>query len=212
MLGDELESMIAMGMHNTVACAEDEPRFAGAEIAAGDRGINEVLALSAGQSGEFACHIGRCGGVVDQNGPFFHAGQRAVCAQYDGTQVIVIAHAHEHQIGVAGRLAWREGAAMSELLDPVLRFAAIAVVNRDLVSGQGQMAGHRETHHPQAQKGDTGGRSRLVGFGIGAGHDQEVWVRDARNDKPNRKSDCGRPANRTLSPVRGAEGVQFNHE
>jgi pimeloyl-ACP methyl ester carboxylesterase len=30
MLGDELESMIAMGMHNSVACAEDAPRFAGA--------------------------------------------------------------------------------------------------------------------------------------------------------------------------------------
>jgi pimeloyl-ACP methyl ester carboxylesterase len=30
MLGDELEATIAMGMHNSVACAEDEPRFAGA--------------------------------------------------------------------------------------------------------------------------------------------------------------------------------------
>lgn len=30
MLGDELESMIAMGMHNSVACAQDAPRFAGA--------------------------------------------------------------------------------------------------------------------------------------------------------------------------------------
>ena len=30
MLGDELESMIAMGMHNSVVCAEDAPRFAGA--------------------------------------------------------------------------------------------------------------------------------------------------------------------------------------
>jgi len=30
MVGDELESMFAMGMHNSVACAEDAPRFAGA--------------------------------------------------------------------------------------------------------------------------------------------------------------------------------------
>jgi len=30
MLGEELESMIAMGMHHTVVCAEDAPRFAGA--------------------------------------------------------------------------------------------------------------------------------------------------------------------------------------
>jgi pimeloyl-ACP methyl ester carboxylesterase len=30
MLGDELESMIAMGMHHSVVCAEDAPRFAGA--------------------------------------------------------------------------------------------------------------------------------------------------------------------------------------
>jgi pimeloyl-ACP methyl ester carboxylesterase len=30
MAGDELERMIAMGMHNSVVCAEDAPRFAGA--------------------------------------------------------------------------------------------------------------------------------------------------------------------------------------
>ncbi|MGH8197669.1 MAG: alpha/beta hydrolase [Steroidobacteraceae bacterium] len=30
MLGDELERMIAMGMHHSVVCAEDAPRFAGA--------------------------------------------------------------------------------------------------------------------------------------------------------------------------------------
>jgi len=30
MIGDDLERMIAMGMHNSVACAEDAPRFAGA--------------------------------------------------------------------------------------------------------------------------------------------------------------------------------------
>jgi len=30
MLGEELESMIAMGMHHSVVCAEDAPRFAGA--------------------------------------------------------------------------------------------------------------------------------------------------------------------------------------
>ena len=30
MIGDELERMIAMGMHHSVVCAEDAPRFAGA--------------------------------------------------------------------------------------------------------------------------------------------------------------------------------------
>ena len=29
MAGDDLEKMIAMGMHNSVVCAEDAPRFAG---------------------------------------------------------------------------------------------------------------------------------------------------------------------------------------
>jgi pimeloyl-ACP methyl ester carboxylesterase len=30
MIGDDLERMIAMGMHHSVVCAEDAPRFAGA--------------------------------------------------------------------------------------------------------------------------------------------------------------------------------------
>ncbi len=41
MLGDELESMIAMGMHNSVACAEDAPRFAGTV----DRAALEATAI-----------------------------------------------------------------------------------------------------------------------------------------------------------------------
>ena len=41
MLGEELESMIAMGMHNSVACAEDAPRFAGAL----DRAALEATAI-----------------------------------------------------------------------------------------------------------------------------------------------------------------------
>lgn len=41
MLGAELESMIAMGMHNSVTCAEDAPRFAGAV----DRAALEATAM-----------------------------------------------------------------------------------------------------------------------------------------------------------------------
>jgi pimeloyl-ACP methyl ester carboxylesterase len=41
MLGDDLENMIAMGMHNSVVCAEDAPRFA----AAVDRKALETTAI-----------------------------------------------------------------------------------------------------------------------------------------------------------------------
>jgi pimeloyl-ACP methyl ester carboxylesterase len=41
MLGEELESMIAMGMHHSVVCAEDAPRFAGAV----DRAALEATAI-----------------------------------------------------------------------------------------------------------------------------------------------------------------------
>jgi pimeloyl-ACP methyl ester carboxylesterase len=41
MIGDDLERMIAMGMHNSVVCAEDAPRFADAV----DRGALEATAI-----------------------------------------------------------------------------------------------------------------------------------------------------------------------
>jgi pimeloyl-ACP methyl ester carboxylesterase len=43
MLGDELERMIALGMHHSVVCAEDAPRFAGAV----DRETLEATAIGA---------------------------------------------------------------------------------------------------------------------------------------------------------------------
>ena len=43
MIGDDLERMIAMGMHNSVVCAEDAPRFAGAV----DRAALEATAIGA---------------------------------------------------------------------------------------------------------------------------------------------------------------------
>jgi len=43
MAGDDLERMIAMGMHNSVVCAEDAPRFAGAV----DRKALEATAIGA---------------------------------------------------------------------------------------------------------------------------------------------------------------------
>ena len=43
MIGDDLERMIAMGMHNSVVCAEDAPRFAGAV----DRKALEATAIGA---------------------------------------------------------------------------------------------------------------------------------------------------------------------
>ena len=43
MIGDDLERMLAMGMHNSVVCAEDAPRFAGAV----DRKALEATAIGA---------------------------------------------------------------------------------------------------------------------------------------------------------------------
>jgi pimeloyl-ACP methyl ester carboxylesterase len=56
MLGEDLEAMIAMGMHNSVVCAEDEPRFAGAI----DRKTLEATAI----------------------GPLMVDGMEAICAEW----------------------------------------------------------------------------------------------------------------------------------
>ncbi|MDV7395228.1 hypothetical protein RZS08_27825, partial [Arthrospira platensis SPKY1] len=86
--------------------------------------------------------------MIHQHGIGFHARHGARIAQGHGTQVVVIAYTAEHRIGALRRLSWG-GSASDALGRKRLHkrggFGRVAVVNRDLVTREGQVAGHRET-------------------------------------------------------------------
>ena len=145
-----------------------------AALATRHRRINEMQTQRLGCGVQLARHRGRGRGVVHQHRARLHAGQRAVSAQHHAAQVVVIANAAKHNVGIGcsqprrGRLARRCGG--SELSAPGRCLGRAAVVNGDLMPGQRQMAGHGVAHHTQAQKGDFAGSDGGVGFGVGAAH------------------------------------------
>jgi len=121
--------------------------------------------------------------VVHEGGARPHAGKGTVTgagaiaqvgAQGDAAQVVVIADAAEHDVGLRGGLARRGGTARAGgggvFGTPGGSLGAAAVVDRDRMPGQCQMAGHGVTHHPQSEKGDSARRCGGVGLGVGAWH------------------------------------------
>ena len=106
-----------------------------------------------------------------------HAGEGAVFTQHHAAQVVVIAHAREHDVGVLGGLTRSEGQAVAtggglafDLGQPAFCLGRGAVVHADCMSGLRQMACHRIAHHAQAQEGDLerwrGGRGSGLGVGV----------------------------------------------
>ena len=109
-----------------------------------------MQALCFGRCVEFASHIGRGRGVVDQNGAFFHASKSTVCAQYHRAQIFVIAHATKDDVGMGYSFAWRRGmrrlTTVGKLLAPCSCFGRAAVVNRHCVASAGQVTRHGIAH------------------------------------------------------------------
>ncbi len=93
--------------------------------------------------------------MVDEDGVRLHAGEGAVLTEHDTAQVVVIADAGGHDIGVARCLGRRGGGRTAILVGPLLRLGGRAVIDRDLMTGTLQMTGHGITHHAQAEKRDT---------------------------------------------------------
>jgi hypothetical protein len=125
--------------------------------------------------------------MVDKNGAFRHTGKSPICAEYHAAQIVVIANATKNDFGLGYGLAWggcMVGTArgIGKLGTPGLCFGGSTVVNRDLMASASQMAGHGETHHAQAQKGNTAGRRGFVVFGVQAAHKvaSEDWVENAK--------------------------------
>jgi hypothetical protein len=70
-----------------------------AGLTARNGGVDEGHTLCFRRGVQFPRHVGRGGGVVDHGGAGAHARQHAIGAQHDRTQIVVVADAHEHDLG-----------------------------------------------------------------------------------------------------------------
>ena len=122
-------------------------------LAARHRRINELQGQAFCGGVELLCDRGRGGGVIDKNRARLHACKCTVRAQRDRAQVIVVADTAKHDVGLGGGFARRGGPGALEFGVPAVRLGFAAVVDRDLVPRQRQMAGHRCPHDAKAQKG-----------------------------------------------------------
>jgi hypothetical protein len=103
--------------------------------------------------------------VVDEHSARFHTGKCAVLTEDHAAQVVVVAHAGGHDIGVAHGFGRGGRMTAAIFLRPLLCFGRRAVVDGDRVTGALQMTGHGIPHDAQTEKGDT---NRLDGFGGGS--------------------------------------------
>jgi len=55
---------------------------------------------------QFPGNLGRGGGVIDEDGPFFHCGKGAVCAECGVAQILIIADTCKHEVRIFGRNCW----------------------------------------------------------------------------------------------------------
>src|SRR3546814_2045920 len=78
-------------------CSSDLGAVLGAGLAAGDGGVDEGDAPLLAGGGQLARHLGRGGGVVDENAARGHAGEGPLLAQHHAAQVVVVADAGKHQ-------------------------------------------------------------------------------------------------------------------
>ena len=162
------------------AAHDGEAAFLGARLSTRDRGIDEVQAMRTGRRIQLAADLGRGRGVVHVERAGLHADKGAVFAQHHAAQVVVIAHAREHDVGVLrgltrgkGQTVATGGSVAFDLGQPAFCFGRGAVVHADRMSGLCQMACHRIAHHAQAQEGDLerwrGGRGGGLGVGVHGG-------------------------------------------
>ena len=126
-----------------------------AGLPAGYRGIDEPEAALGRLRIELARDFGRSGSVIDEGRAFLHAGEGAVGAKRDRTQVVVVADAgHDKILAFGGGLRRRRGAS-AEFFGPRLRLGRRSVEHRHLVAPFfDEMPCHGETHNAETEKSD----------------------------------------------------------
>src|SRR4051812_1620446 len=93
--------------------------------------------------------------MVDEGRAFLDAGEGAIGADRDRTQIIVVADAAHHEILTLGRGFRSCRRASAELARPFLRLRRSPVVDGHFVAAFfHQMSCHRETHHAETEKSD----------------------------------------------------------
>ena len=106
------------------------------------RGRRELL-------GEFR---GR-GGVIDEDGTGFQAGEHTVGRQRHAPHIGVIANAQAHDVGIGGGRGRGGGRGANVFSKPSLGAYGRAVVHAHRVAGGGQVPRHRIAHHAEADEG-----------------------------------------------------------
>ena len=91
--------------------------------------VEEVEALGLGRRVELARDVGRGGGVVDEDGALALGLEGAALGRRHRAQIVVVADAAEHEVGVLRRFGRRRGGLAAELLGPRLGLGAVAVVD-----------------------------------------------------------------------------------
>ncbi|MGY4470659.1 hypothetical protein ACVWWK_006368 [Bradyrhizobium sp. LB9.1b] len=93
--------------------------------------------------------------MVDEGRALFHAGERAVGADRDRAQIIVVANAAHHEILALGCSLRRRRGLAAKLVRPFLRLGRGAVVDGDLMAPFfHEVSGHGEAHDAETEESD----------------------------------------------------------
>ena len=111
--------------------------------------------------------------MVDEHSSGLHPGEHAVGAVHHLAHVVVVTDAHHHELSPLGRFARRGRGAMAVESDPGERLVGVAVEDGDGMAGGGEMAGHRGTHHAEADEGDGTHAYSLAGH---KGTHCQIWL------------------------------------
>ena len=114
--------------------------------------VDEPDSELAGGRRQLTGEPGRRGGVVDEHRTGVHRIECTVVATDDRAHVGIVPDAHHHELGTLGSLGRSRGGTVPVLDDPRQRLACRAVVDGDVVTGLGEMPGHRTTHDAEPEK------------------------------------------------------------
>ena len=154
------------------AAHQRERASLGTWLGAGHRRIDAMDVLVTGLNRDLAGNPRRNGGMVDEQSARRQRRKDAVGREHDIGQIIVIANAGDHHLGIFGcgggavRLGHGDvGVGIAPFRQPV----GGAAVDCHRVAGMGQMTRDRPTHHAKANDGNAArdGGCGIVGSGLG---------------------------------------------
>ncbi len=106
--GIGVDHRFGLGVIGLGAAAHHRKRAVfGPRLPARDRRVDEAEAEFGGLGRQLARHLGRDGGVIDEDRALGHAGKGAIRPEADRAQVIVIADTGHHESGTLRRLGGR---------------------------------------------------------------------------------------------------------